>query len=89
MLDRIIAEGRWNVEAGGLLRRRLFPILFWHCANRLTQLQPAHGSFRIDVIDTWNMTIESVAESASGAYTITLPGRNIYGDPLLCATCIG
>jgi hypothetical protein len=33
------------------------------------------GSFRIDVIDTWNMTIETAAENASGNMKVLLPGR--------------
>lgn len=31
------------------------------------------GTFRIDVIDTWNMTIETVAEKAIGLVCVEMP----------------
>jgi len=74
-VDRIIAEGRWNVEAGGYCGNDYFMFYFGmhQPGSRNFNLPP--GSFRIDVIDTWNMTLESVAENASGEVTVALPGR--------------
>jgi hypothetical protein len=36
---------------------------------------PDGGSYAVDVIDTWNMTVERVAERASGKVRVELPGR--------------
>jgi hypothetical protein len=36
---------------------------------------PAGSSYQIDVIDTWNMTIETVTTAAVGATRVPLPGR--------------
>ena len=36
---------------------------------------PAGGSYRIDIIDTWNMTIECFAEAATGTVTIEIPRK--------------
>jgi hypothetical protein len=36
---------------------------------------PDGGSYAIDVIDTWNMTVERVADRASGRVGVDLPGR--------------
>ena len=33
------------------------------------------GSYRIDMIDTWNMTVDSLAENASGDVRVELPRR--------------
>jgi hypothetical protein len=33
------------------------------------------GSYRIDCIDTWNMTVKTLAEAASGQVCVTLPAR--------------
>jgi hypothetical protein len=73
--DRIIPEGSWNVEAGGYCGNDYFLFYFGmrQPGSRNFNLPP--GNFRIDVIDTWNMTVEPVAESASGEFTVILPGR--------------
>lgn len=36
---------------------------------------PDGSSYSIDVIDTWNMTIETVAQNATGATVVPMPGR--------------
>jgi hypothetical protein len=33
------------------------------------------GTYRVDVLDTWNMTVETVAETASGPTRVVLPTR--------------
>lgn len=74
-VDRIIAEGRWNVEAGGYCGNDYFLFYFGmrQPGSRNFNLSP--GSFRIDVIDTWNMTIARVADAASGQVRIALPRK--------------
>ena len=33
------------------------------------------GSYRIDIIDTWNMTVERFADAASGDVRVELPRK--------------
>jgi hypothetical protein len=70
-----VAEGRWNVEAGGYCVNDYFLFYFGMRQPSSRNFNLPTGSFRIDVIDTWNMTIEPVAESAGGEFTVALPGR--------------
>ena len=37
---------------------------------------PADKTYRVELIDPWNMTRETLLESASGETWITLPGRD-------------
>jgi hypothetical protein len=73
---RIFAEGDWPVDAAG--HRGLDYFLFYYGMHqprlRVFNL-PEGGSYRIDVIDTWNMTITCAAEAASGHLALDLPGR--------------
>lgn len=42
----------------------------------LTELDlPREGSYRVEVIDAWNMTREVVAENVCGKVQVKLPGR--------------
>lgn len=45
------------------------------CAARYTLRLPEKGSYRVEVIDTWNMTRETVKTGVSGPVTVDLPGR--------------
>ena len=74
-VDRVIVEGSWNVEACGYNNAGFYLFYFGmhQPASRRYNLQDA--TYRIDLIDTWNMTIETVAEAATGRVTVDLPGR--------------
>ena len=37
---------------------------------------PEGGTYSIDIIDTWNMTIKQVADAAVGTVEIELPRKN-------------
>ena len=74
--EKIIAEGAWNLEAGGYNLEHGTYLLY----NGLRQpavrnFRLPDGSYRIDIIDTWNMSIETFAENASGQITVDLPAR--------------
>ena len=45
------------------------------CSKKDTLMLPADVSYKVEVIDTWNMKRETVMEHASGEITVTLPGR--------------
>jgi len=73
--DRIIAEGRWNVEAAGYCGSDYFLFYFGIHQPGLRNFNLPEGSFQIDVIDTWNMTINTIVNNASGNIKVALPGR--------------
>ena len=45
------------------------------CLERANITLPEGQKYRIDVIDTWNMTRKTVVENVSGNIMVTLPGR--------------
>ena len=71
----ILREGFWNLEAGG--HRGLDYFLFYYGTHqpRLKNFNLPAGPFRVDVIDTWNMTINTFAERAEGPISVALPAR--------------
>ena len=36
---------------------------------------PAGRTYAVDIIDTWNMTVETSPETVQGRFTVELPGR--------------
>lgn len=46
-----------------------------HCSRVLTWKLPTEKNYRIDVIDVWEMTRQTVLENASGKVRIPLPGK--------------
>jgi hypothetical protein len=72
----IIPEGAWNCTAGGYHEEDYFIFYFGshQPAFRYFTL-PLDATYRVDVIDTWNMTIECAAEAASGFITVPMPAR--------------
>ena len=72
---KLLPEGMWNMEAGGF--RGLDYFLFYYGMHqpRLKYFNLPEGQFKIDVIDTWNMTIETAHECAQGNIRVELPAR--------------
>ncbi len=73
--DRVIVEGSWNVEACGYHNDNYYLFYFGMHQPASRNYVFYDGSYRVDVIDTWNMTIETVAENATGRTCVNLPGR--------------
>ena len=75
-VDTIIPEGSWNCAAGGYHEDDYFIFYFGshQPGFRLFNL-PEGATYRVDVIDTWNMTIECFAEAARGSITVPMPTR--------------
>lgn len=75
-IDTIIPEGPWNCTAGGYHEDDYFIFYFGNHQPGFRNFNlPAGNTFRVDVIDTWNMTIECFAEDASGSITVPMPAR--------------
>lgn len=76
LVDTIVAEGKWNCTAGGYHEDDYFLFYFGNHQPGFRNFNlPEDGSFRVDVLDTWNMTIECFADAASGAITVPMPAR--------------
>ncbi len=74
--EKIIAEGGWNNEAGGYNRDNGYYLFYFGMHQPGSRnFNLSGGSYRIDLIDTWNMSIETVAESASGTACVEMPTR--------------
>jgi hypothetical protein len=73
--SNILMEGAWNMEAGGVHDKEYFLFYFGMHQPRMRNFNLPEGSYRIDLIDTWNMTIETQAEHATGRTSVMLPGR--------------
>ncbi len=75
-IDTIISEGAWNCTAGGYHEDDYFIFYFGNHQPGFRNFSlPAGSTFRVDVIDTWNMTIDCFAEAATGAITVPMPAR--------------
>lgn len=83
-LDRLLAEAPegvwdplpsdWDVPWGGAAGTHVVGY-FGFNRPRFRNVVLPDGAFAVDVIDTWNMTVETVADAASGTIRVPLPGR--------------
>lgn len=74
LIDTIIPEGPWNSTAAGYHGDDYFIFYFGNHQPGFRYFNlPADRSFRVDVIDTWNMNIECFSEAASGYITVPMP----------------
>jgi hypothetical protein len=74
--DPIAAALAWGVPCGYNTDKGYYVI--YMDAHQPVSRQfdfPDGSSYRIDVIDTWNMTIETVAKHATGETWVPMPGR--------------
>jgi hypothetical protein len=73
--SKVVAEGSWNFEAGGYHGKEFYLFYFGMHQPRLRYFNLPEGNFRVEVIDTWNMTLETAFENGSGRISVKLPGR--------------
>jgi hypothetical protein len=75
-IDTIVPEGSWNCTAAGYHEDDYFFFYFGNHQPGFRYFNLPHGAtYRVDVIDTWNMTIDCFVESASGAIKVPMPTR--------------
>jgi hypothetical protein len=68
-------EGHWDIISAGLENEHeLFYFGFFQPTYRRF-VKPQDITFEIDVIDTWNMTVETLPGTFQGRFRIDLPGR--------------
>ncbi len=72
---RVMVEGPGNVEAAGFHARDYFLYYFGMHQPGMRHFRLPDGQYRVDLIDTWNMHIQTAFENASGEICVDLPGR--------------
>jgi hypothetical protein len=72
---KIVADGNWNLVAAGYHETDYYLFYFGMHQPRFRNFHLPDGEFTIDVIDTWNMTIDTVQTAASGRIQVELPRK--------------
>ena len=75
-MRKIIPEGAYKGMAAGRNGNDYFLIYLARHQPRFRKFNlPEGGSYHIDIIDTWNMTVERFADAASGQVEVELPRK--------------
>jgi hypothetical protein len=71
-----IAAGGLGSEACGYNLEQDYYLFYYGLHQPAAQVYNlGDGRYRVDVIDTWNMTVETVMDMAAGETRVPLPGR--------------
>jgi len=71
-----IAAGGLSSEACGYNLEQGYYLFYYGLHQPAAQMYNlGDGKYQVDVIDTWNMTVETVLEQATGETRVPLPGR--------------
>ncbi len=74
--DQIVARAGMGSEACGYNTEKGYYLFYYGTHQPAVQnFNLLDGDFKVDVIDTWNMTVETAFEHASGQTAVPLPGR--------------
>lgn len=73
--SEIIPFGGWNVISGGHNGSDFYLFYFGMHQPRFRDFTLPEGSYHVDVIDTWNMTIDRVVDNAAGLIQVELPRK--------------
>ena len=83
------ALNRKDMDFKGHLDERVFLVyLGRRCNAQLTLRLPKDHSYRIEVIDVWNMTRGTVMTGVSGAVNVKLPGREGMAVMAVAEDCV-
>ncbi|WP_083706304.1 DUF5605 domain-containing protein [Arthrobacter sp. QXT-31] len=67
--------GHWDAPSAGIKDRYELIYFGFNQPTYRRFVKPQDQTFQIDVIDTWNMTVETLPGTFSGRFRIELPGR--------------
>ncbi len=70
-----IIEGGWNKVSAGHNGTDYYLLYLGMHQPRFRNFSLPEGSYRIDILDTWNMTIEPFSEHVSGQVQVELPRK--------------
>ncbi|MFF2315192.1 DUF5605 domain-containing protein [Arthrobacter sp. NPDC058097] len=68
-------EGHWDIISAGLENEHELIYFGFFQPTYRRFVKPQDITFEIDVIDTWNMTVETLEGTYSGRFRVELPGR--------------
>ena len=68
-------EFPWSRTAAGKCGKNTIIYFGEHQPKHFRDGLPKEGRYEVDIIDTWNMTIETLEGTYEGQTTIELPGR--------------
>jgi hypothetical protein len=71
----IFGEGGFNAVAGSHSGTDYYLLYFATRQPAYCELNLPDGRYDIDIIDTWEMTVERAAETVAGQARVTLPGK--------------
>lgn len=71
----IVPSGPTNLQVAAHNGTDYYLFYFGMHQPRCRYFKLPEGSYRIDILDTWNMTIDRVAEAASGEVRVDLPRK--------------
>lgn len=74
-----ILKGGWNLVSAGQNGKDYYLFYFGMQQPRFLNFSVPEGSYRIDILDNWEMTVETFSEDASGQVRLELP-RKKYLD---------
>lgn len=67
--------GDWDLPVGGVTERWQLAYFGFTQPRRRTFSMPPGIRYRVEVIDTWQMTVTEVPSPCQGTFTVELPGR--------------
>lgn len=75
--DLVVKSASWNIDAGGYNTEAGYYLFYYalHQPRAREFTLPIGSSYHIELLDTWQMTVESVAETATGKVRVAMPGR--------------
>lgn len=75
--DLVVKAANWNIDAGGYNSDAGY-YLFYYALHQPRAREfhlPSGSRYQIDLLDTWNMTVETAIENAGGKVRVAMPGR--------------
>lgn len=67
--------GAWDVPTAGIRHEYEISYFGFNQPTYRRFVLPAGRKYAVDVIDTWNMTVETAPDTVEGRFTVELPGR--------------
>jgi hypothetical protein len=77
--------GHWDAPRAGILNEHEITYFGFNQPTYRRFVLPPHITFKVDVIDTWNMTVETLDGVYSGRFRVELPGRQFIALRLRAA----
>ena len=67
--------GAWDVQTAGIRHEYELSYFGFNQPTYRNFVMPAGRCYEVDIIDTWNMTIDTLPDAVEGRFRLELPGR--------------